>query len=344
MLLPAPGAPVMPISSALARCAGTNRVSKSSASGPRFSMRVAARAKRAKIAAANTFARGRSSGLEQLPGDHQALDFARAFADRAELHVAIEFLNRIVLDEAVAAVDLQGVVADPHSAISEANSLAMDDSLVTRSPAILHVRRAIGQQARGIDRGGHVRQLVLNRLEFGDRPPELPALLGIAECGIVGALRRADRQRGDGNAPAIQDAQAIDEALAFTCPAIGNRGTRQSVKITSPVSLARMPELVLLLSDAETRRAFFDDERRNAVLRAVRSVTAMATQTWAKCALVVNVLAPLITQPSPSCTAMVRVPAASDPASGSVSDQQPIHSPVASFGIYLRRCSSLPAV
>ena len=32
---------------------------------------------------------------------------------------------------------------------------------------------------------------------------------------------------------------------------------------------------------------------------------------------------------------MLRVPAASDPASGSVSDQHPIHSPVASFGMYL---------
>ena len=56
----------------------------------------------------------------------------------------------------------------------------------------------------------------------------------------------------------------------------------------------------------------------------------------------VKVLAPLSTQQSPSRTALVRVPAASEPASGSVSDQQPIHSPEASLGMYFRFCSSLP--
>ena len=60
---------------------------------------------------------------------------------------------------------------------------------------------------------------------------------------------------------------------------------------------------------------------------AARSVTAMATQTSATCALVVKVFPPFSTQQSPSRTACVRVPPASDPASGSVSDQQPIHSP-----------------
>src|SRR5260370_1076896 len=48
--------------------------------------------------------------LEQLPRDHQALDLAGALADGAQLHVAIEFLDRIVLGEAVAAVDLQRFV------------------------------------------------------------------------------------------------------------------------------------------------------------------------------------------------------------------------------------------
>ena len=48
--------------------------------------------------------------------------------------------------------------------------------------------------------------------------------------------------------------------------------------------------------------------------------------------------------PSSVATAVVRVPAASEPASGSVSDQQPIHSPVASFGRYCCRCSSVPVL
>src|SRR4051812_30242713 len=42
--------------------------------------------------------------LEQIAGDHQALDLAGTFADGAKLHVAIKLFRRIVLDEAVAAV------------------------------------------------------------------------------------------------------------------------------------------------------------------------------------------------------------------------------------------------
>src|SRR5687768_12150748 len=47
---------------------------------------------------------------QQAPRDHEFLDFARSFADRAELHVAIELLDREVLDEPVAAVDLHGPI------------------------------------------------------------------------------------------------------------------------------------------------------------------------------------------------------------------------------------------
>ena len=48
--------------------------------------------------------------LQQLPRDHQPLDFAGTFADGAQLHVAIELFRRIIFDEAVAAVDLHAFV------------------------------------------------------------------------------------------------------------------------------------------------------------------------------------------------------------------------------------------
>ena len=51
---------------------------------------------------------------EQLPRDDQPLDLARAFADRGQLDVAEVLLGRIVLHEAVAAVDLHAVVGDLH--------------------------------------------------------------------------------------------------------------------------------------------------------------------------------------------------------------------------------------
>src|SRR6185436_20649685 len=47
-----------------------------------------------------------SASLEQLTGDHQPLDLAGAFADGADLRVAVVLLGAVVLDEAVAAVNL----------------------------------------------------------------------------------------------------------------------------------------------------------------------------------------------------------------------------------------------
>src|SRR5262245_25181082 len=51
---------------------------------------------------------------QELPGDDQALDLARALADRAELAVAQVALDRVVLHEAVATVDLDRVEGDLH--------------------------------------------------------------------------------------------------------------------------------------------------------------------------------------------------------------------------------------
>src|SRR6266481_6122210 len=47
---------------------------------------------------------------EELPGNHQFLNFAGAFADGAELHVAVKLLRWIVLDEAVSAMNLHALV------------------------------------------------------------------------------------------------------------------------------------------------------------------------------------------------------------------------------------------
>jgi hypothetical protein len=53
-------------------------------------------------------------------------------------------------------------------------------------------------------------------------------------------------------------------------------------------------------------------------------------------------LAPVIVQPSPSASARVRIAPASEPASGSVSANAPIVSPLASGGTKRSRCSSVP--
>src|SRR5215217_485619 len=54
------------------------------------------------------------SSRQELAGDHQALDLARPLADGRQLHVAEIFLGRVILDEAVAAVNLDAVVRHLH--------------------------------------------------------------------------------------------------------------------------------------------------------------------------------------------------------------------------------------
>ncbi len=119
-------------------------------------------------------------------------------------------------------------------------------------------------------------------------------------------------------------------------------GTRQSAKTTSEVSLARMPSLFSLLPGQKPAVPFSTIRAEIPCGPFEASVTAMATHTSAWPPLVVNVFAPFSTQPPSRRSALVRVPPASEPASGSVSAQQPSFSPRASGTTYRRLCSSPP--
>ncbi len=70
----------------------------------------------------------------------------------------------------------------------------------------------------------------------------------------------------------------------------------------------------------------------------------MTTMTSALAPCVMNVLVPFSTQLSPSRVATVRVPAASLPASGSVSAHAPSFSPFASGTSHRTFCASLPNI
>ena len=61
-----------------------------------------------------------------------------------------------------------------------------------------------------------------------------------------------------------------------------------------------------------------------------------------KCAPVVQIFWPLTIQSSPSFTAVLRRPARSDPAAGSLKSWHQISSPVIIFGIQRCFCSSVP--
>ncbi len=101
--------------------------------------------------------------------------------------------------------------------------------------------------------------------------------------------------------------------------------------ITSEVSEARMPSLFSFLP---ARNPCMPRSSTKAEMLWWRgpagSVTAKTTQTSPSRPWVVKVLAPLSTHPPSTRSARVRVPAASDPAPGSVRLQAPILVPDAS--------------
>ena len=94
-----------------------------------------------------------------------------------------------------------------------------------------------------------------------------------------------------------------------------------------------LPRIPSLSSGAPQRTPLVFIGRMNAVMPlwpAARSFIVNSTQTSATGPLVIQFLVPLITQPSPSRTAMVFCAAASLPASGSLSAKQPSSLPCAS--------------
>ena len=72
------------------------------------------------------------------------------------------------------------------------------------------------------------------------------------------------------------------------------------------------------------------------------SVMAATMTTSAWMPLVMKILEPLRIQPSPSLTALVRMPCTSEPAPGSVIARAPTASPVTIFGNQCCFCSSVP--
>src|SRR3990170_2420329 len=115
--------------------------------------------------------------VEELARNDEALDLARAFADRQELDVAEVFLGRIVLHEPVTPVNLHAVVRGLDGDLA-GEQLGHRRLARHTLAAILEIRRAIRQQPRRLDPGGIVGQLPLDGLERRDRLAELPALPG----------------------------------------------------------------------------------------------------------------------------------------------------------------------
>jgi hypothetical protein len=151
--------------------------------------------------------------------------------------------------------------------------------------------RPPGQKTRGLHLGGHVRELELDGLELPDGVAELPSVQGIAVRGLQRGLRDAQGEGGDPDAPAIQDAQGVDEPVAFL-PEQVPAGMRQSSKTSSDVSDERTPSLSSFFPERNPLAPRSTMKAEMPFLSLALSVTAMTTATSASRPLVMKVLDP----------------------------------------------------
>jgi hypothetical protein len=107
------------------------------------------------------------------------------------------------------------------------------------------------------------------------------ALLGVAQRSFVGALRHAQAQRGDRDAPAVENLQAVDEAFAFLAEQVFRRHAAIGENNFARVAGAQA-ELVFFFAGTKAGRSLLDDEGGNSVAAFSQgSVTAMPTHTSA---------------------------------------------------------------
>ena len=200
---------------------------------------------------------------KQAPCDHQLLDLARPFADRAELHVAVELLDRKVLDEAVPAVDLHRPVRRAHGDLARVE-LGLRGHPGRALAAVPRLRRALREKPRRVDLRGHLGDVELDRLELGDGPAELAPLLRVLHRRLPGAARHPDSERRDRDPPAVEDLHRVDEAASRRAEQVFSGDAAilhdEGARVRRPHA-----ELVLLLADANAGVVELDDERGDPV-------------------------------------------------------------------------------
>src|SRR5215813_8882458 len=155
-----------------------------------------------------------SIALQQLPRNNHALDLARPLADCAKLYIAVVLLRGIVLDEPIAAMNLNAFIRAAHRNLTRVE-FGHRRFLRCLQPRIFHRGSTQCEQTRRIDFSRHVRELPLDRLKVGDWTPKLLALFRIFKCSLEGTLGDAEGESSDGDSSTIEHTHRVDESIAF---------------------------------------------------------------------------------------------------------------------------------
>ena len=145
--------------------------------------------------------------------DDQLLDLRGALVERGHPHVAVVALDRVVVDVARPAVDLDREV---RAVLRRLGRVELRDRRLggRRAALVLEEAGAVDEHPRGVGLHAHVGDHRLHELERRDRAPELLALLGVGDRGVERALADADAARGDRVAAGVERAHGDLEAVA----------------------------------------------------------------------------------------------------------------------------------
>ena len=174
-----------------------------------------------------------ATGLAQdLFGDGLELQVRGALVDLPDLRVAVELLDRVLLDEAVAAEQVHGERRD---ALCDLRRQDLADRRFgeERLAGVAQARGVVDRQPRRLDLDGRARDLVLDGLELGDRLAELLPLLDVARSS-----RRA--RRAPGRSSARRCRSALRSASRWRpCSPCRSRRARSPAARGSPRGSAR---------------------------------------------------------------------------------------------------------
>ena len=129
--------------------------------------------------------------------DDQLLDLRGALVQGRHADVAEVALDRVVVDVARAAVDLDRGVGAARPPPRSRTAWRSRSPSCSGLPGVLEEAGAPDEHPRGVGLHHHVGDHRLHELEAGDRPAELLALLGVAHRGVDAALADADAAGGD---------------------------------------------------------------------------------------------------------------------------------------------------
>src|SRR2546429_310548 len=137
--------------------------------------------------------------VENPARDEPELHLRGALDDRELLGVPVVQLRRMVLHVPRGAQHLQGFPGHLHRQLGGVvlRHRQERDVLLGELAAVRHPRGAVGEQPRGLDLGGELRDLPLDALEVGDRLPERLALLHVLDRVHQCALGEPDAPGGD---------------------------------------------------------------------------------------------------------------------------------------------------